>query len=112
MKRLIAQADVLIQNFRPGVMERIGLGPGYCTSLNPRLVYATVTGYGSSGPWAEKPGQDLLAQSLSGLPYLNGDADQPPLPFGLAVADLTASAHLVQGILALLVRGGVTGKGW
>jgi CoA:oxalate CoA-transferase len=111
VKQLVARADVLIQNFRPGVMERIGLDAKACAALNPRLVYGVVTGYGSRGPWADKPGQDLLAQSLSGLVHLNGNADQPPMPFGLSVADLTASAHLVQGILAALVRRGVTGKG-
>lgn len=111
VKGLIARADVLIQNFRPGVMERIGLDSAACAALNPRLVYGIVTGYGRVGPWAEKPGQDLLAQAVSGLPWLNGDAGQPPVPFGLSVADLTASAHLVQGILAALVRRGVTGRG-
>jgi crotonobetainyl-CoA:carnitine CoA-transferase CaiB-like acyl-CoA transferase len=111
VKQLIARADVLIQNFRPGVMDRIGLGATACAELNPRLVYGIVTGYGTKGPWVEKPGQDLLAQSLSGLVHLNGNADQPPMPFGLSVADLTASAHLVQGILAALVRRGVTGRG-
>ncbi len=111
VKQLIAKADVLIQNFRPGVMDRIGLGAEACAAINPRLVYGVVTGYGSKGPWVDLPGQDLLAQSRSGLVHLNGNADQPPLPFGLSVADLTASAHLVQGILAALVRRGVTGKG-
>lgn len=111
VKQLIARADVLIQNFRPGVMERIGLDAAACAALNPRLVYGVVTGYGTQGPWREKPGQDLLAQSVSGLTWLNGNADQPPMAFGLSVADLTASAHLVQGILAALVRRGVTGKG-
>lgn len=111
VRQLIARADVMIQNFRPGVMERIGLGYDACHALNPRLVYGVVTGYGTRGPWVEKPGQDLLAQSVSGLTWLNGNADQPPLAFGLSVADLTASAHLVQGILAALVRRGVTGAG-
>lgn len=111
VRQLIARADVLIQNFRPGVMERIGLGPAACAELNPRLVYGVVTGYGATGPWVGKPGQDLLAQSVSGLTWLNGNADQPPLAFGLSVADLTASAHLVQGLLAALVRRGVTGRG-
>src|ERR1019366_1563698 len=64
VRSLIARADVLIQNFRPGVMERIGLGPTEVASLNRRLVYGVVTGYGPEGPWVEKPGQDLLAQSL------------------------------------------------
>ena len=111
VRKLIARADVLIQNFRPGVMERIGLGPAECAALNPRLVYGAITGYGREGPWVEKPGQDLLAQAVSGLAHLNGNEGQPPLPFGLAVADLTASAHLVQGILAALVRRGTTGRG-
>ncbi|HEU5077833.1 MAG TPA: CaiB/BaiF CoA-transferase family protein [Opitutaceae bacterium] len=111
VKQLVARADVLIQNFRPGVMERIGLDAAACAQINPRLVYGVVTGYGASGPWVERPGQDLLAQSVSGLVWLNGDADQPPMPFGLAVADLTASAHLVQGLLAALVRRGVTNRG-
>jgi CoA:oxalate CoA-transferase len=111
VRKLIERADVLIQNFRPGVMERIGLGSEACIQLNPRLVYGIVTGYGRTGPWVERPGQDLLAQSASGLVWLNGNADQPPMPFGLAVADLTASAHLVQGLLAALVRRGITGRG-
>ncbi len=111
VKQLIRRADVLIQNFRPGVMERLGLGPSDCSKLNPKLVYGVVTGYGRTGPWVNKPGQDLLAQSLSGLAWLNGNANEPPLPFGLSVADLTASAHLVQGILAALVRRGVNGCG-
>ena len=111
VKRLIERADVLIQNFRPGVMERLGLDYAATRELNPRLVYATVTGYGNEGPWRDKPGQDLLAQSLSGLAWLNGNADQPPTPFGLSVADMLAGAHLAQGILACLVRRGVTGRG-
>ena len=111
VRRLIARADVLIQNFRPGVIERIGLDYPAVRALNPRLVYGTITGYGDRGPWRNKPGQDLLVQSLSGLTWLSGDADQGPVPMGLAVADLMAGAHLVQGILACLVRRGVTGQG-
>jgi len=109
--RLLRRADVMIQNFRPGVMDRAGLGYTAVRELNPRLVYGEITGYGTSGPWIGKPGQDLLIQSLSGLPYLNGDATQPPVPFGLAVADILAGAHLVQGILAALVRRGLSGQG-
>lgn len=111
VRRLIAQADVLIENFRPGVMAKLGLDWEAVRALNPRLVYGTVTGYGPTGPWVGKPGQDLLAQSMSGLAWLSGDAEHGPVPMGLAVADLTASAHLVQGILACLVRRGVTGAG-
>ncbi len=111
VRGLVARADVLIQNFRPGVIERLGLGYDAVQVLNPRLVHASVTGYGETGPWRDKPGQDLLAQSLSGLTWLSGNADQGPVPFGLAVADILAGAHMAQGILACLVRRGITGRG-
>jgi CoA:oxalate CoA-transferase len=111
VRQLIAQADVMLQNFRPGVMERLGLDYASVQAINPRLVYGEITGYGDAGPWVKKPGQDLLLQSMSGLVYLNGDADRPPTPFGLAIVDLYAGAHLVQGILACLVRRGITGEG-
>jgi crotonobetainyl-CoA:carnitine CoA-transferase CaiB-like acyl-CoA transferase len=111
VERLIRLADVLIQSFRPGVIEKLGFHYEAVRKINPRLVYGEVTGYGKVGPWRDKPGQDLLAQSLSGLPWLNGNADQPPMPFGLATADMLAGAYLVQGILACLVRRGRTGEG-
>ena len=111
IRKLLMHADVMIQNFRPGVIEKIGLGYEAVRELNPRIVYGEVTGYGSTGPWRNKAGQDLLVQSLSGLPLLNGEAAQPPVPFGLAVADMMAGAHLVQGILATLLRRGITGFG-
>jgi CoA:oxalate CoA-transferase len=111
VRKLLTHSDVMMQNFRPGVIEKIGLGYEAVHALNPRLVYGEITGYGTSGPWRGKPGQDLLVQSLSGLPYLNGDASQPPVPFGLAVADMMAGAHMVQGVLAALVRRGITGLG-
>ena len=111
VKTLIAKADVFIQNFRPGIIERLGLGYEAVRELNPRLVYGSVTGYGTQGPWRDKPGQDLLAQSLSGLTWLSGNADQGPVAVGLAVADMLAGGHLVQGILACLVRRGITGMG-
>lgn len=109
--KLIQKADVLIHNFRPGVMDKLGFSYKAVRALHPSIIYAEVTGYGTAGPWRDKPGQDLLVQALSGLPWLNGDADQPPVPFGLAVADMFAGAHLVQGILACLVRRGVSGQG-
>jgi CoA:oxalate CoA-transferase len=111
VKELVGRADVLIQNFRPGVIERIGLDYPSASAINPRLVYGSVSGYGDRGPWRDKPGQDLLAQSLSGLTWLSGDATQGPVPMGLAVADLMAGSHLTQGILACLVRRGITGSG-
>ncbi len=111
VKQLVTRADVLIQNFRPGVMERIGLDYASVRALNPRIVYGSVSGYGDSGPWRDRPGQDLLAQAVSGLPWLSGGADAGPVPVGLSVADHLTSCHLAQGITALLVRQARTGVG-
>jgi CoA:oxalate CoA-transferase len=111
VKQLIGKADVIIQNFRPGVIERLGLDYEAAKAINPRIVYASITGYGSAGPWVMRPGQDLLAQARSGVMWLNGDTDQGPVPFGLAIADLLAGSAIVQGILAALVRRGISGKG-
>ena len=109
--KLIGRADVVIQNFRPGVIERIGLDWATVRARHPRVVYASITGWGTEGPWVDLPGQDLLAQSRSGVTWLNGDEDDGPVPFGLAVADMLAGATVVQGVLAALVRRGVTGTG-
>lgn len=111
LKRLLGKADVLMQNFRPGVIERLGLDYDTVKALNPGIVYASISGYGEEGPWVGRPGQDLLAQSRSGVMWLNGDEEQGPVPFGLAVGDMLAGAAVAQGILASLVRRGVTGKG-
>ncbi len=111
LRGLLAKADVMIQNFRPGVIERLGLDYAHVKTINPRLVYASISGYGEEGPWVKRPGQDLLAQSRSGVMWLNGDEDQGPVPFGLAIGDMLAGAACAQGILAALVRRGVTGKG-
>ena len=111
LKRLLGRADVLIQNFRPGVIQRLGLDHATVSAINPRIVYASITGYGNEGPWVTRPGQDLLAQARSGLMWLNGDEMQGPVPFGLAVADMLAGAAAAQAILAGLVRRGTTGHG-
>ena len=111
IKKLIDKADVIVQNFRPGVMKRIGLDYETVKKINPRLIYASVSGYGDSGPWKDRPGQDLLAQSVSGLPWLSGSSDSGPVPFGLSIADHLASCHLAEGITALLVRRARTGLG-
>lgn len=109
--KLVKRADVIIQNFRPGVIERLGLGYEDVKKVNPKIIYASATGYGADGPFKDRPGQDLLAQSISGLPWLNGRAGDPPIPVGLAVADIFTSTHLASGVLALLVRRERTGQG-
>ncbi len=109
--RLIERADVVMHNFRPGVMSRLGLDYDSVRAIRGDIVYGEISGYGASGPWRDKPGQDLLLQSLGGLTWLNGNAGDGPVPMGLAIADIYAGAHLVQGILACLVRRGVSGEG-
>ena len=111
VRKLITRADVVIQNFRPGVIERLGFDYAKARELNPRIVYASISGYGDEGPWKGLPGQDLLAQARSGVMWLNGDADQGPVPFGLAIADLLAGNAVAQGVLAGLVRCGLSGRG-
>ena len=104
IKKLIEEADVVTHNFRPGVMDKVGLNYAVVKQLNPRIIYAEITGYGKQGPWKKRPGQDLLLQSMSGLVYTSGNASDDPVPFGIAIADIICGAHLVQGILAALIR--------
>lgn len=107
---LVEGADVLIQNFRPGVIERQGFGYDAARAVNPGLVYGAISGFGDTD-WRDLPGQDLLAQSRSGLVWLTGSRDDPPMPMGLAVADMLAGEALTQGILAALVGRAATGRG-
>ncbi|OYU54780.1 MAG: carnitine dehydratase [Chitinophagaceae bacterium BSSC1] len=109
--KLIAKADVVTHNFRPGIMEKTGLGYGDVIKINPKLIYAEISGYGKKGPWKNKPGQDLLLQAMTGLAYTTGNANDAPMPFGLSIADYMAGGQLVQGILAALIRRQKTGKG-
>lgn len=111
VKRLIAKADVVLHNFRPGVIDRLGLDYQTVKAMNPGIVYGEISGYGKEGPWKGKPGQDLLAQALSGMTWLSGNANDGPVPVGVAVADIWAGALLVTGILACLVRRSLNGKG-
>lgn len=111
LRSLISKADVMIQNFRPGVIERQGFSAEEMLKLNPRLIYGSISGYGDEGPWRDLPGQDLLAQARSGLMWLTGNRDDPPLPMGLAAADMLAGSALTQGILAALVGRSISGKG-
>jgi CoA:oxalate CoA-transferase len=109
VRSLVRRADVVIQNFRPGVMERLGLDYETVRQENPRVIYGSISGYGDQGPWKDRPGQDLLAQSISGLPWLQGG--EHPTAVGLSIADHLASCHMAQGITALLFRRERTGEG-
>ena len=100
LRQLIARADVMVQNFRPGVMERLGLGYDSVSQINNRLVYGIVSGYGNAEAWRDRPGQDLLAQARSGIMWLSGNEGDPPTPMALAIADMLAGHSLLRGILA------------
>jgi crotonobetainyl-CoA:carnitine CoA-transferase CaiB-like acyl-CoA transferase len=111
VKKLIAKADIITQNFRPGVIEKIGLDYNNVKKINPKIVYGSISGYGSEGPWKNLPGQDLLAQSRTGLVWLNGNGGEAPTPMGLAVADILAGHSLVEGILAGVIKRFRTNEG-
>jgi crotonobetainyl-CoA:carnitine CoA-transferase CaiB-like acyl-CoA transferase len=105
LKKLIARADVVLENFRPGTMERLGVGYAQLRSVNPRLVYCSISGFGESGPESSRPGYDLIVQGESGVMDLTGFPDGPPVKVGNSIGDLVAGMSAAQGItLALLSR--------
>ena len=108
---LIKDADIVSENFRPGVMDRLGLGYSRLLRLNPKLIYAAATGFGSTGPGAKRPGQDLLIQALSGLAMITGTRSSGPRPVGVSAADHHGAALYALGILGALIRRQRTGKG-
>lgn len=111
VRRLVAEADVLVENYRPGVMAKLGFGYEDTKKINPRLVYCSCTGYGSTGPYQKRPGQDLLLQAMSGLTMLSGDGQSAPVPVGSAIVDQHAAVLAAFGILAALHQRNLTGKG-
>jgi crotonobetainyl-CoA:carnitine CoA-transferase CaiB-like acyl-CoA transferase len=108
-RKLVASAGVVTENFRPGVMDKLGLGYDALSRRKPALIYASASGYGSEGPYAQRPGQDLLAQALFGIMAITGH--DAPRPVGVSVVDHHGAALLAMGILAALVRRERTGKG-
>ena len=111
IKLLITKADIMLHNFRPGVMERLGLDYETIKSLNPSIIYAEVSGYGTEGEWKDLPGQDLLLQSVSGLTWLSNNNNDHPTPMGVSVVDILAGAHIAQAILATLYQRAISGEG-
>jgi crotonobetainyl-CoA:carnitine CoA-transferase CaiB-like acyl-CoA transferase len=111
LEALVARADVLVENFRPGRLERWGFGYDACAARNPRLVYASVSGYGLEGPDRDRAGYDLIAQGEGGGMSVTGEADDPPLRAGVSHADIVAGLWLVSGILAALYARERTGRG-
>lgn len=109
--KLAQTADVVVQNFRPGVMDRMGYGYDDFKAVNPGIIYCSGSGYGESGPYVERPGQDMLIQGLAGLAMNTGRADGPPIPAGAGLADQIGAMNMVYGILTALLYRARTGKG-
>ncbi len=110
-RTLAAKSDVVIENFRPKAMQDFGLGYDDLSALNPALIYCSISGFGQTGPYRERRGFDLVAQAMSGLMSITGDADQPPVKVGVPIADLNAGIYACYAILAAYIHRLKTGQG-
>ncbi len=111
LKRLVAKSDILVENFRPDVKHRLGIDYETLSQVNPRLIYASISGFGQSGPYRDRPGYDQIAQGLGGLMSVTGLPGQGPVRVGIPVADLTAGMFLAHGVLVALLERERSGKG-
>ena len=111
LKKLVADADVVVENFRPDVKDRLGIDYGSLSAINPRLVYGSISGFGQDGPYAKRPGFDQIAQGMGGLMSITGLPGQGPVRVGIPVADLTAGIFCAMGILIALLEREESGKG-
>ena len=111
MEDLFRSADVVIENFRPGTLERLGFGPDRATALNPRLIYCSISGYGTTGPRSDEAGYDMVIQGESGLMDVTGFPETGPTKVGVAITDCLAAQYAVQGILLALLSRARTGQG-
>src|SRR5882672_10230000 len=111
VKRLIAEADVVTENYRKGTLEKLGLGYEVLQKLNPRLIYCAVSGYGRTGPYADKGGFDLIAQGFAGIMSITGEPGGPPAKSGTSIADINAGILAALGIVSALVARATTGRG-
>jgi formyl-CoA transferase len=111
LRRLVAQSDVLVENFRPDVKDRLGIGYEAMRAINPRLVYASISGFGEDGPYRMRPGFDQIAQGMGGIMSVTGLPGQGPVRAGIPVADLTAGLFAAQGIMIALLEREISGEG-
>jgi len=109
--KLAEQADILIENYRPGVMKRLGIDYERLSAVNPALVYASISGFGQTGPWADRPGFDLMAQAMSGIMSVTGYPGGPPVKAGVPVADIGCGLFAIYGVLAAYIGAKASGKG-
>ncbi len=110
-RSIAARADVLVENYRPGVMERLGLGYAALSAANPRLVYCSISGFGHTGPWSQRPAYDAVVQGMSGIMAITGAAGGPPAKPGVPVADLAAGLYAFGGITSALLGRATTSRG-
>lgn len=108
---LVKKFDVIIENFRPGTMEKLGLGYDIIKEVNPKIIYAASSGFGHSGPYSQKPAYDILAQAMGGIMSITGWPDSPPTRVGMSLGDITASLYTAIGINAALYQRTITGEG-
>ncbi len=111
VERLVSKADVVYENFRPGVMERLGFGYEQCKELNPAIIYASASGYGPDGPYVHRPGQDVLVQGITGFGAINVSGSGRPTPVGMSVSDLLGGMNGATVVLAALLHKERTGEG-
>ncbi|MDP6823364.1 MAG: CoA transferase, partial [Dehalococcoidia bacterium] len=111
IRRLLRKSDVVYQNFRPGVMSRLGFGYEDCIKINPSIVYASASGFGEDGPYLGRPGQDMLAQGLGGFSAVNAAAGGRPTPIGLSISDLLGAMYGAFGVMGALYHRELTGEG-
>ena len=109
--KLIKQSDVLVENFRPGAMERLGLGYEQVKAMNPRIIYCSISGFGQDGPYRMLPGFDQVLQGMGGLMSITGEAGGPPIKVGVAIADISGGMFAANGVLVALYNREKTGKG-
>ncbi|ORZ20759.1 CoA-transferase family III domain-containing protein [Absidia repens] len=108
---LVRQSDILVENYLPGKLASMGMGYEELSKINPKLIYASITGYGQDGPYADRPGYDVIIEAEAGLMHITGEADGLPVKVGVAITDLTTGLYAKSAILAALIQRGVTGVG-
>lgn len=109
--RLVETSDMLIENYRPGVTQRLGIDYPTLSKINPRLIYASISGFGQTGPWSQRPGFDLIAQAMAGVMSITGQPDGPPTKAGVPVSDIGCALFALYGILAAFIGREKTGRG-
>jgi crotonobetainyl-CoA:carnitine CoA-transferase CaiB-like acyl-CoA transferase len=109
--KLAEKADIVVENFRPGVMKKLGIDYGTLAAINPRIIYASISGFGQDGPWSQRPGFDLIAQAMSGIMSITGHPDGPPVKTGVPITDISCALFATYGILSAYIGAKATGRG-